>query len=129
MGEALRHIKGGVIGCFTPVEATLNFTETPELGEVGEVKLGIKVPAGKFVYGVFARNANNDLEADGEATITVKVGETTELNALALAAVKGTGKAKIVGEPLYVNKDTELLLDISVANLTKGKLSIGVLYG
>lgn len=129
MGEQLRHIKGGVIGCFTPVEASLNFNVTPELGEVGETKLGVKVPAGKFVYGVYARNVANDLEADGLATITVKVGATTELDALALATVKGTGKAKIVEEPLYVATDTELLLDVGVANITKGKLSIGVIYG
>ena len=46
-----------------------------------------------------------------------------------MATVKGAGKAKIVEEPLYVATDTEVLLDVGVANITKGKLSIGVIYG
>jgi len=126
--EQVRRIKGGVIGGFTPVQARVVADEIPEGLEVGEHKLGIKVPAGHFIYGVSLRNVKDDLVGAG-AVLGVKIGMVAELQDVAIDTIKGVGIAKIVEEPLCLEEDAELLLEVADAPIEKGTLDIGLIYG
>lgn len=128
MAKGLTNVDGGVIGNFTPIETIVDVV-ADEVAAVGTHALGIKVPAGKFVYGVYVKNLANDLASGGSATVDVKVGNTSELGATAIATVKGAGKAKIVEEPLFVATAQDVNLTVATAALTAGKLLVGVIYG
>lgn len=119
--------KGGVIGCFTPIEVVVDIDE--ELGKVGDHEVGIKVPANKFVYGVYIKNDKDDLAGDATAKISVKVGTTAELSDLTVAGLKGKGKAKLIADALYVDAATDVYLTVTTAALTAGKINVGVIYG
>ena len=119
--------RGGVIGCFTPVEVVVDIDE--KLGKVGNHEVGIKVPANKFVYGVYIKNDKDDLAGDATAKIGVKVGATAELADLTVDGLKGKGKAKLVQEALYVDAEADVYLTVATANLTAGKINVGVIYG
>lgn len=125
--EELRKVRGGVIGCLTPKEIIIDVAERPELGAVGDNKVGIKVPAGKFVYAAYIKNVADDLAGAG-AKLGVKVG-TAVLAVQALADVKGKGKAAQVAAPAFVTADTDVTLTIDTAAVTAGKLAVGVIYG
>ena len=117
----------GVIGCFTPVEVVVNIDE--KLGKVGNHEVGIKVPANKFVYGVYIKNDKDDLAGDATAKIGVNVGTTAELADLTVAGLKGKGKAKLIADALYVDAEADVYLTVATADLTAGKINVGVIYG
>ena len=119
--------RGGVIGCFTPVEVVVNIDEN--LGKVGNHEVGIKVPANKFVYGVYIKNDKDDLAGDATAKIGVNVGTTAELADLTVAGLKGKGKAKLIADALYVDAEADVYLTVATAALTAGKINVGVIYG
>ena len=119
--------RGGVTGCFTPVEVVVNIDEN--LGKVGNHEVGIKVPANKFVYGVYIKNDKDDLAGDATAKIGVNVGNTAELADLTVAGLKGKGKAKLVADALYVDEEADVYLTVATAALTAGKINVGVIYG
>lgn len=129
MGEELRKVRGGVIGCLTPKEITIDVKEIPELGAVSDNAVGIKVPAGKFVYAAYVKNLANDLTSGGAATVAVKIGTNAVLAATAINDVKGKGKAAQAAAPTFVAADTDVKLTVATAALTAGKLTIGVIYG
>ena len=119
--------RGGVIGCFTPVEVVVDIDEN--LGKVGNHEVGIKVPANKFVYGVYIKNDKDDLAGDATAKIGVNVGATAELADLTVAGLKGKGKAKLIADALYVDAEADVYLTVATAALTAGKINVGVIYG
>ena len=127
--EELRRVRGGVIGTFTPKEILVDVAVDTTKGAVADNALGIKVPAGKFVYGAYIKNLANDLASTGEATLTVKVGEEAVLNGATLEEVKGKGKAILVAEPVITEAEQEVKLTVATAELTAGKLAIGIIYG
>lgn len=129
MGEGLRKVRGGVIGCLTPKEITIDVKERPELGAVSDNAVGIKVPAGKFVYAAYVKNLAGDLTSGGAATVAVKVGTNSVLAATAIADIKGKGKAAQAAAPTFVTADADVKLTVATAALTAGKLAIGVIYG
>ena len=115
MKEELRRVRGGVIGCLTPKEIVIDVKERPELGAVSDNAIGIKVPAGKFVYAAYVKNLANDLASGGAAT--------------AINDIKGKGKAAQAAAPAFVAADADVKLTVATAALTAGKLAIGVIYG
>lgn len=128
--EKLRKVRGGVIGCFTPKETVIDIAEDATLGAVGDNGLGIKVPAGKFVYGAYVKNVADDLASGGAATLGVKVGsDAIVASTTALAIVKGAGAAALAADPVFVAEDSEVMLTVATAALTAGKLTVGVIYG
>lgn len=127
--EEIRRVRGGVIGCFTPKEILIDIAEHPELGAVGTNKLGLKVPAGKFIYGAYVKNLADDLAADGSATVSVKVGANAVTAATAIATIKGAGVGALAAVPKIDKAEVEVALTIATANLTAGKLAVGVIYG
>lgn len=127
--EELRKVRGGVIGCLTPKEIIIDVKEKPELGAVSDNVVGIKVPAGKFVYAAYVKNLADDLASGGSATVAVKVGATAVLAATGIADIKGKGKAAQAAAPTFVAADTDVKLTVATAALTAGKLAVGVIYG
>lgn len=127
--EELRKVRGGVIGCLTPKEIIIDVAERPELGAVDDNKVGIKVPAGKFVYAAYVKNLADDLASGGAATVAVKVGTNDVLAATAITAIKGKGKAAQATTPTFVDADADVKLTVATAALTAGKLAVGVIYG
>ena len=117
--EELRKVRGGVIGCLTPKEIIIDVKEKPELGAVSDNAVGIKVPAGKFVYAAYVKNLADDLVSGGNATVAVKVGNTALLAATATQAAA----------PTFVAADADVKLTVAAAALTAGKLAVGVIYG
>ena len=122
--EELRKISGGVVGQFTPKETTV---EAKDL-IVGANTIGLKVPAGKFVFGAYIKNADNKLASSGEATTKVTVGSTDVISAQGLSALKGKGVATLDASPDYAATEREVTLTVAVG-YTAGALTIGVIYG
>lgn len=127
--EEIRRVRGGVIGCFTPKEILIDIAEHPELGAVGDNGLGLKVPAGKFIYGAYVKNLADDLASDGSATVSVKVGANGVTAATAFATVKGSGVGALAAVPKINKDEVEVKLTVGTAALTAGKLAVGVIYG
>ena len=128
--EDLRRVSGGVIGHFTPKEITVDISEKPELGKVGDNAIGLKVPANRFVVGAYIKNVDGDLAGGSGATVAVKIGSssTTVTSATAFGTVKGSGVAGIDATPDFNTTEVEVKLTVATANLTAGKLTIGVIY-
>ena len=127
--EGLRKVRGGVIGCLTPKEIIIDVKEKPELGTVSDNVVGIKVPAGKFVYAAYVKNLANDLASGGAATVAVKVGANAVLAATNIADIKGKGKAAQAAAPDFATAEREVKLTVATATYTAGKLVVGVIYG
>ena len=125
--EELRKVSGGVIGHFTPKECVIDLAVDSAKGAIGSNVIGLKVPANKFIVGAYLKNLDDALAGAG-ATLAVGVGSNTILSAQALADVKGKGKAVIATAPVYVTAESDVKLIVSSANLTAGKLTIGVIY-
>ena len=125
--EELRKVSGGVIGHFTPKECVIDLAVDATKGAIGSNIIGLKVPANKFIIGAYLKNLDNALAGAG-ATLAVGVGSETILSAQALADVKGKGKAVIATAPVYVTAESDVKLIVASANLTAGKLTIGVIY-
>ena len=122
--EKLRKVRGGVIGCFTPKETVIDFAEDAAMGTVGDHEVGIKVPADKFVYGAYVKGTADI--AGATATVAVKVGATTAVDA---AVIAGAGNAALLAEPVYGADEREVIITVAVAALTAGKATVGVIYG
>lgn len=122
--EELRKISGGVVGQFTPKETTV---EAKDL-IVGANTIGLKVPAGKFVFGAYIKNADNKLASGGAATVKVTVGSTDVINATGLSDLKGSGVAALDTSPDYASTEREVKLTVATAAYTAGTLTIGVIY-
>lgn len=125
--EELRKVSGGVIGHFTPKECVIDLAVDAYKGAIGSNIIGLKVPANKFIIGAYLKNLDDALAGAG-ATLAVGVGSNTILSAQALADVKGKGKAVIATAPKYVTAESDVKLIVASANLTAGKLTIGVIY-
>lgn len=123
--EELRRISGGVIGQFTPKETTV---EAKDL-VVGANTIGLKVPAGKFVFGAYIKNADDKLASGGEATVKVTVGSTDVISATGLSDLKGKGVAALDSSPDYAASEREVKLTVATAAYTAGALTVGVIYG
>ena len=119
--EELRKVSGGVIGHFTPKERQINVENYLDKTKAGDNVIGLKVPAGRFVVGAYVKNPANDLVG---GNVGVKVGGTA---VLAAGDVKGTGLMAILEEPIFVAEATDATLTVS-ADLTKGNLTVGVIY-
>jgi hypothetical protein len=119
--EELRKVSGGVIGHFTPKERQINVENYLDKTKAGDNVIGLKVPAGRFVVGAYVKNPANDLVG---GNVGVKVGGTA---VLAAGDVKGTGLMAILAEPIFVAEATDATLTVS-ADLTKGNLTVGVIY-
>lgn len=128
--EGLRRVSGGVIGHFTPKEITIDISENPKLGKVGDNEIGLKVPANRFVVGAYIKNVADDLAGGSGATVAVKIGSnsTTTTAATALATLKGSGVAAIDATPDFNKTEVEVKLTVATAALTAGKLTIGIIY-
>lgn len=126
--EKLRKVRGGVIGCFTPKETVVDIAENAAMGAVGDNAVGIKVPAGKFVYGAYFK-ADDALASGGAATVSVKVGTDAVVAATALATAKNNGVAALEAAPVYDADEREVFLTVATAALTAGKVTVGVIYG
>ena len=118
-----RNRDGGVVGNFTPKEITI---EVKDLTAEEANAIELKVPAGKFVYGAYVKNLANDL--GGSGTLTVKVGNTTLLNAVTAANLKGKGVAALNATPAFVAEKSNITLTPSAA-YTAGKVTVGIIYG
>lgn len=123
--EELRKISGGVVGQFTPKETTV---EAKDL-IVGANTIGLKVPAGKFVFGAYIKNADDKLASGGAATVKVTVGSTDVISATGLSDLKGKGVAALDASPDYAAAEREVKLTVATAAYTAGALTIGVIYG
>lgn len=123
--EELRKISGGVVGQFTPKETTV---EAKDL-IVGANTIGLKVPAGKFVFGAYIKNTDNKLASGGAATVKVTVGSTDVISATGLSDLKGKGVAALDTSPDYAAAEREVKLTVATAAYTAGALTIGVIYG
>lgn len=121
----VRNISGGVIGQFTPKEISVNAADLA----VGENLIGLKVPADKFVYGAYIKNAADDLASGGAATVKVTVGSTDVISAQGLSDLKGKGVAALDTTPDYAGAEREVKLTVGTAAYTAGKLIVGVIYG
>lgn len=120
--EELRKVSGGVIGHFTPKERQIEVKNYLDKTVVGDNEIGLKVPAGRFVVGAYAKNPLNDLVG---GTVGVKVnGEEV----LAAGTVKGTGLMAILAEPIFVAEGAEATLTVAGSALTDGNLTVGVIY-
>ena len=126
--EDLRRVSGGVIGHFTPKEITVDISEKPELGKVGDNAIGLKVPANRFVVGAYIKNVDGDLAGGSGATAKVTVGSNAVTSATAFDTIKGSGVAAIDATPDFNTTEVEVKLTVATANLTAGKLTIGVIY-
>lgn len=121
--EKLRRVRGGIgtleTKCITEFEAK---------NAAGETKLGIFVPAGCVVIGAVIKNGRNDLAGVG-ASIGLKVGEEEVIEATAIATIKGAGVggALVDGIPTGTAAK-EVILNVTGAALTDGKLDVSVLY-
>lgn len=123
--EELRKISGGVIGQFTPKETTVDAKDLA----VGENTIALKVPAGKFVFGAYIKNADDRLASSGAATVKVTVGSTDVISATGLSDLKGKGVAALDSSPDYAAAEREVKLTVATAAYTAGALTIGVIYG
>lgn len=123
--EELRKVSGGVIGHFTPKEITVDATKLA----VSANNIGLKVPANKFVYGVYIKNEADDLASGGEATVKVTVGAVDAISATGIAALKGKGVAILDASPDFAGAEREVKLTVATAPYTAGKLIVGVIYG
>ena len=126
--EDLRRVSGGVIGHFTPKEITVDISENPELGKVGDNAIGLKVPANRFVVGAYIKNVDGDLAGGSGATAKVTVGSNAVTSATAFDTIKGSGVAAIKATPNFNTTEAEVKLTVATADLTAGKLTIGVIY-
>ena len=126
--EDLRRVSGGVIGHFTPKEITVDISEKPELGKVGDNAIGLKVPANRFVIGAYIKNVDGDLAGGSGATAKVTVGSNAVTSATAFDTIKGSGVSAIKATPNFNTTEAEVKLTVATANLTAGKLTIGVIY-
>lgn len=121
----VRNISGGVIGQFTPKEISVNAADLA----VSENLIGLKVPADKFVYGAYIKNAADDLASGGAAKVKVTVGSTDVINATGISDLKGKGVAVLDASPDYASAEREVKLTVDTAAYTAGKLIVGVIYG
>ena len=122
----IRKISGGVIGQFTPKEIAV---DAKLISTSAGTTIGLKVPAGKFVYGAYVKNEANDLASTGAATLTVSVGSIAILSNVPLADLKGKGAAALDTSPDYSATEREVKLQAGTAAYTAGKLIVGVIYG
>jgi hypothetical protein len=120
--EQLRRVEGGVGTINTKI-----IREVRALAEVGKTGLGIKVPAGSIVVGAFIKNKKNDLVYEGAPTVALVCGDADLIDATAVAELKGAGVGGCF-EGHYIEEDTEVELEVAVADITDGTLSVGVLY-
>ena len=127
--EQLRKVSGGVIGHFTPKECVIDLATAPFNTAVGSNLIGLKVPAGKFVYGAYIKNEADDLASGGAATIKVTVGTTDVISATGLSDLKGKGVAVLDASPDFAAAEREVKLTVATAAYTAGKLIVGVIYG
>lgn len=118
----VRNISGGVVGQFTPKEITVKAEDLSTSGST----VGLKIPAGKFVYGAYVKNTADDL--GGSGTLTIAVGEVELIEDATAANIKGAGVAALFAEPTFLADETEVTLTPSAA-YTAGKLVVGVIYG
>ena len=123
--EQLRKVSGGVIGHFTPKEIEVDAAKLA----VSANDIGLKVPAGKFVFGAYIKNEADDLASAGAATVKVTVGATDVISATALADLKGKGVAALDATPDFAAAEREVKLTVAAAAYTAGKLIVGVIYG
>ena len=128
--QALRNVSGGVVGHMTPVEITIDLAKNPELGAIGDNPLGVVIPAGKFVLGAYIKNLADDLSdgATGTGTLQVKVDEQGVTTATAISTLKGSGVCAIVDEPYLTSKAMDIELTVATADVTAGKVTVGVIY-
>ena len=124
----LTSVNGGVVGNFTPIATTIDIADKPELGVVGANKLGIKVPAGKFLVGAYIKNTADDADAAGTGTLSVTVGDNALTTAKAVKDLKGTGLAAIKATPVFLTAETDVTLTVATAAVTKGTFTICVIY-
>lgn len=119
--EDLRRVRGGV-----GTLETISITEFDAKNAVGDTLLGIKVPAGKAIIAAVVKG-NDELASDGSATIALKQGGETLVDATGYADLKGkvAGGAKAIA---VVGDGSELKLTVAGAALTGGKLDVTVLY-
>ena len=127
--EQLRKVSGGVIGHFTPKELVIDLAAAPFNTAVGSNLIGLKVPAGKFVYGAYIKNEADDLASDGAATVKVTVGSTDVISATGISDLKGKGVATLDTTPDFSAAEREVKLTVATAAYTAGKLIVGVIYG
>ena len=125
--EDLRKVSGGVIGHFTPKECVIDLVADATKGATGSNLIGMKIPANKFIIGAYLKNLDDALAGAG-ATMGVTVGSTAILSNASLSDVKGKGKAVIATAPTYITAESDVKLIVGTANLTAGKLTIGVIY-
>lgn len=123
MTEKLRRVRGGVgtleTKCITEFEAK---------NAVGETKLGIFVPAGCVVIGAVIKNGKDDLAGVG-ASIGLKIGEVEAIEPTAIATIKGAGIGGALVDGIATEKVAqEVILNVTGAALTDGKLDVCVLY-
>ena len=123
--EQLRKVSGGVIGHFTPKEIEVDAAKLA----VSANNIGLKVPAGKFVFGAYIKNEADDLASDGAATVKVTVGSTDVISATGLSDLKGKGVAALDATPDFAAAEREVKLTVATAAYTAGKLIVGVIYG
>ena len=102
--------------------------EKPELGKVGDNAIGLKVPANRFVVGAYIKNVDGDLAGGSGATAKVTVGSNAVTSATAFDTIKGSGIAAIKATPGFNTTEVEVKLTVATADLTAGKLTIGVIY-
>ena len=130
----LRNMAGGVVGQFTPKEITIDISKDLNLGKYGDTAhgLGVFVPAGKFVYGAYIKAGNVGVTSSGAATVALKVGSTTVLGSTPVAKTyleANEGVAELASSPAFIATKGELGLLVGTADVTAGKLTIGVIYG
>ena len=121
----LRNVAGGVVGQFTPKEIVVE----AKVSTSAAVTTTLKVPAGKFLYGAYIKNPDNDLTYGASATLKLTVGSTDVINATAASSLKGSGVAVLDASPDYSATERAVKLTAGTADLTGGKLIIGVIYG
>lgn len=128
--QALRNVSGGVVGHMTPVEITVDLAKNPELGTIGDHALGVTIPAGKFILGGYIKNLADDLSdgASNTATLQVKVGTTGVTTATAISTLKGDGLCAIDDAPALNEAAAALTLTVATADITAGKVTVGVIY-
>lgn len=120
--EKLRRVEGGV-GTFN----TKCIREVKLEAPVGDVALGIQIPAGSIVCGAYIKNKANDLAGTG-ATLAISAGEEDLIEAVGIADLKGKGVGGALVDGAYFDEDTEVVLTIASAAVTAGTVDIGIVY-